>query len=73
LNGLEATEQIRQLPNGIDLLIIGLSANAFEDDHNKALEVGMNDYLTKPIRLAGLAAKLEQYYLKLKIQMKGNS
>jgi PAS domain S-box-containing protein len=73
LNGLEATEQIRQLPNGADLLIIGLSANAFEDDQNKALEVGMNDYLTKPIRLAGLAAKLEQYYRKLKIQMQGNS
>ena len=73
LNGLEATEQIRQLPNGADLLIIGLSANAFEDDQNKALEVGMNDYLTKPIRLAGLAAKLEQYYRKLKIHAQGNS
>jgi signal transduction histidine kinase/ActR/RegA family two-component response regulator len=72
LNGLEATAQIRQLPTGTELLIIGLSANAFEDDQSKALEVGMNDYLTKPIRLAGLAAKLEQYYRKLKIQMQGN-
>ena len=72
LNGLEATAQIRQLPIGADLLIIGLSANAFEDDQNKALDVGMNDYLTKPIRLAGLATKLEQYYRKLKFDPQGN-
>lgn len=72
-NGLEATEEIRKLPQGRQLIIIGLSANAFEDDQNKALEAGMDDYLTKPLRLAVLAVKLEQYYRKLKIQAQGNS
>lgn len=71
MNGLEATEQIRKLPQGKQLILIGLSANAFEDDQNKAFEVGMDDYLTKPLRLAVLAGKLEQYYRKLKVQPQG--
>jgi PAS domain S-box-containing protein len=71
-NGMEATEEIRKIPGKEALVIIGLSANAFEDDQNKALEVGMNDYLTKPLRLAVLADKLEYYYQKLKVQAKRN-
>jgi PAS domain S-box-containing protein len=71
MNGLEATEQIRKLPQGKQLILIGLSANAFEDDQNKAFEVGMDDYLTKPLRLAILADKLEQYYRKVKLQGQG--
>jgi CheY-like chemotaxis protein len=55
-NGMEATEEIRKIPG-----------KEFEDDQNKALEVGMNDYLTKPLRLAVLAEKLEHYYQKLKV------
>lgn len=72
MNGLEATEKIRKMPQGKQLILIGLSANAFEDDQNKALAVGMNDYLTKPLRLAVLAGKLEEYYRKLKAQAKRN-
>ena len=72
MNGLEATEEIRKLPQGKQLILIGLSANAFEDDQNKAFEVGMDDYLTKPLRLAVLAGKLEQYYRKVKLQGLGN-
>ncbi len=70
MNGFEATEEIRKMATKQSLIIIGLSANAFEDDQKKALEVGMDDYLTKPLRLAVLASKLEQYYRKLKIQAK---
>jgi CheY-like chemotaxis protein len=68
MNGVEATAEIRKMVTKQSLIIIGLSANAFEDDQNKALDVGMNDYLTKPLRLAVLASKLEQYYRKLKPQ-----
>jgi PAS domain S-box-containing protein len=72
MNGLEATEEIRKLPQGKQLILIGLSANAFEDDQNKAFEVGMDYYLTKPLRLAVLAGKLEQYFRKIKLQANGN-
>jgi CheY-like chemotaxis protein len=72
MNGLEATSEIRKLPKMDSLIIIGLSANAFEDDQRKALEMGMNDYLTKPVRLTDLAGKLEYYYRNLKLQPQGN-
>lgn len=66
MNGLEATREIRKLKGKENLIIIGLSANVFEEDQHKALESGMNDYLTKPIRLALLADKLEYYYRKVR-------
>jgi len=66
MNGLEATLAIRELPDKKDLIIIGLSANVFEEDQQKALEIGMDDYLTKPIRLAVLADKLEYYFRKVR-------
>ena len=45
-------------------VIIGLSANVFDEDQKKAIESGMDDYLPKPIRMPVLAKKLEQFYLK---------
>lgn len=49
MDGLEATRRLRSIDSCADLLIIGLSANAMQDDHRTALEAGMNDYLTKPV------------------------
>jgi PAS domain S-box-containing protein len=66
MNGLEATREIRKMEGSDQVIIIGLSANVFEEDQKKALESGMNDYLTKPIRLAVLADKLDFYYRKVR-------
>lgn len=66
MNGLEATQEIRKMEGKDQIVIIGLSANVFEEDQKKAMESGMNDYLTKPIRLAALADKLEYYYRKVR-------
>jgi PAS domain S-box-containing protein len=66
MNGLEATREIRKIDGNDQIIIIGLSANVFEEDQKKALESGMNDYLTKPIRLTALADKLEYYYRKVR-------
>ncbi|SEG85825.1 ATP-binding protein [Marinobacterium lutimaris] len=49
MDGLEATRRLRSIDSCATLPIIGLSANAMQDDHHKALEAGMNDYLTKPV------------------------
>ncbi|MEN2283695.1 response regulator [Algoriphagus sp. SE2] len=62
MNGLEATKKIREKPSKKKLFIIGLSANVFDEDQKKALESGMDDYLTKPIRLISLAKKIELFY-----------
>jgi signal transduction histidine kinase/ActR/RegA family two-component response regulator len=48
LDGYEATKEIRKAL-GDDIKIVGLSANAFEDDKLKAMESGMDEYLEKPI------------------------
>ena len=48
-----------------------LTARGDIDDKISALRTGADDYLTKPLRLAVLAGKLEQYYRKLKVQPQG--
>jgi PAS domain S-box-containing protein len=60
LNGLDATKIIRDLPNGKQAFIIGLSANAFQEDKDEAISSGMNDYLTKPVKIMEIA-KLIKY------------
>lgn len=70
LNGLEATSLIRKIPSTSSVYIIGLSANVFDEDQKKAIESGMNDYLTKPIRLGALAEKLKNCSVELSSKLR---
>ena len=58
VDGLEATRQIRDLPDIPQPRVIALTANAMADDRQRCLTAGMNDFLTKPITLETLATKL---------------
>lgn len=51
MNGYEATQKIRKLedPKKAKIPIIAMTANAFAEDRQKALEVGMNEHVAKPI------------------------
>ena len=49
MDGYEATRRIRALPGGDQVSIIALSANAFEEDVQKSLSMGMNAHVAKPI------------------------
>ena len=61
MNGYEATKQIRTLPSSDNLIIIALSANAFEDDRKASCAAGMNDHLAKPIDPDELSRTLARY------------
>ena len=62
MNGYEATEAIRALPDdGKPVVIIALSANAFEEDKKKSLSVGMNAHIPKPVNAAELVETLRKY------------
>jgi len=50
MNGLEATQTILETQNGISPHIIAMTANALQEDKEKCFEVGMVDYLCKPIK-----------------------
>lgn len=63
LDGYDATKEIRQHENPTvrDILIIAMTASAISGDKEKCLEVGMNNYLAKPVRAATLKSLLESY------------
>lgn len=49
MDGYEATKIIRAMPDGDKVTIIALSANAFGEDIQKSLSIGMNAHVAKPI------------------------
>lgn len=61
LDGFETTRRIRRLATPMaQVRIIAMTANAMPGDRERCLEVGMDDYLTKPVKLEALRAVLEK-------------
>jgi len=61
MDGLRATEAIRAIPGQESLVIIAMTANAFDDDRVRCLAAGMNDYISKPFNPDSLFEKLLQW------------
>jgi GAF domain-containing protein/DNA-binding response OmpR family regulator/anti-sigma regulatory factor (Ser/Thr protein kinase) len=60
MDGLEASRRINQRwPNGSRPRIVAMTANAMQGDREECLAAGMDDYLTKPIRVPELVAALQ--------------
>ncbi len=49
MDGFQATEMIRQNPALEDLPVIAVTAHAMQGDREKCMQIGMNDYVAKPI------------------------
>jgi len=62
MNGYEATKQIRALDNPAlaGITILAMTANAFDEDKKKALECGMDGFLSKPIVIEELISILQK-------------
>ncbi|MFT7518845.1 MAG: signal transduction histidine kinase/ActR/RegA family two-component response regulator [Kiritimatiellia bacterium] len=59
MDGYEASRRIRAMKSATrHTPIVALTANAFEEDHQRCLEAGMDDFLTKPLRLSALQLAL---------------
>jgi CheY-like chemotaxis protein/HPt (histidine-containing phosphotransfer) domain-containing protein len=74
MDGLEATRQLRQdLDDGHQPYIIAMTANAMQGDREACLLAGMDDYISKPIRVEALVRALNQIHSLKRDQMAGPS
>jgi signal transduction histidine kinase/DNA-binding NarL/FixJ family response regulator len=66
MDGLEAARNICQRwPESRRPRIIAMTGNAFLGDREKCLEAGMDDYISKPVRIGELQAALERWAVRV--------
>ena len=63
MNGYDAAKKIRRMddPQKANIPIIAMTANAFTEDRQAALDAGMNDHIAKPINMNVLVPTLRKY------------
>ncbi len=64
MDGYTATKEIRNIPNSeiANIPIIAMTANAFDEDKQKCLNVGMNGHLGKPLEVDKLMKELAKFF-----------
>ncbi|MDY6992727.1 MAG: response regulator, partial [Pseudomonadota bacterium] len=61
MDGLAATRYLRTLPELSRMIIIAVSASAFEHHRQQSLEAGCNDFIAKPVHRENLLACLQTH------------
>ena len=63
MNGYDAAKKIRRMedPQKANIPIIAMTANAFSEDRQAALDAGMNDHVAKPINMNILVPTIRKY------------
>ncbi|MBT2303445.1 response regulator [Variovorax paradoxus] len=61
MDGYAATRALREQPQGRELPVIAMTANALVGDRDKVLAAGMNDHIAKPIKVEAMFATLARW------------
>jgi signal transduction histidine kinase/DNA-binding NarL/FixJ family response regulator/HPt (histidine-containing phosphotransfer) domain-containing protein len=61
MDGIEATRAIRALPGYRDTPVLAMTANAYSEDRRNCTDVGMNDFVAKPVSPEQLYAALSKW------------
>lgn len=64
MNGYEAMQEIRKIPELENIPIITLTAKAMKEDYQKAIDSGANDYISKPVDVEKLLSLLKIWLFK---------
>lgn len=66
MDGITATKAIRALdrPDAKEIVIIAMTANAFEEDAKKCISAGMNAHLAKPLQIDKVIAEINHFCRK---------
>ncbi len=72
MDGLDATRAIRRLPQGAELPILAMTANAFDDERQRCLDAGMDDHVAKPVVAEQLFSTLHDWLSGQRATLKGS-
>ena len=61
MDGWEATEKIKAESKTADIPVIALTAHALESDRSKAIEIGCDEFETKPVDIKRLLEKMNEF------------
>ncbi|HEY0992653.1 MAG TPA: response regulator [Kofleriaceae bacterium] len=67
IDGLELTRRLKADPGTRDIIIIAVTAYAMKGDQDKALAVGCDDYITKPIDTRALPDTIARHLAKREV------
>lgn len=75
IDGVETTRRIRRIeedhPERLPLPIIGVTANALPRDRDTCLDAGMDEFLAKPVGIAGLSEALQRWVCPISLHDDG--
>ncbi|MCL6258604.1 ATP-binding protein [Aquiflexum sp. TKW24L] len=61
MSGYEATKEIRKIEKDVRTPIVALTAGTVKGEHQRCLEAGMDDYLSKPVLVSDISGMIEKY------------